>query len=255
MRSILKNLRNINKLTKIIIILTIFTSFCLGQELNSKTSTNEHNNTYYTAGAILVGTGMLFLVDNAIRNGIKMNNNTLLEFGHSYGEFYYSLGLSGSLYLTQFIFDEKKIAATGKALFESLIVGGLTSISIKYIFGRSRPYKEKGVTNFNWFETENINNSLPSGHVITAFTTSTILSKSINNIYASIVLYGLAGLTVYQRISTDNHWLSDAFLGASIGILVGEYFGNKINSKTSQNYNLIPFYSRNNYGVSFQLNL
>ncbi len=248
----------------IIVFLYVYCDFSFGQKIYLEernsiefSSSNLHSNDFenssdlfYKAGIVTATTGLLFLVDNTIRNNIKLstasNDNTLLDIGNKYGVYYYNLGLSGVLYLTQFVTKNKKIANTGKVLFESLVVSGLASISIKFIFGRSRPYKEEVVGKLNWFETENVFNSLPSGHVITAFTTSTVLSKSIGNTYASIALYGLAGLTAYQRMASDNHWISDVFLGSAIGILVGEYFStvNIKNSSESANYNLVPFFSK-----------
>ena len=235
----------------------------LALDLTSLNSTGKNNSTLSSdvlinSGVAVLSTGLLFLLDNQIRNEIvnKRNDNAILDIGHEYGEISYAFGLSAALYLSQFVFNDNKLGNTGKVLFESLVISGLLSISLKYIFGRSRPYLEDGNTKFNWFETQNFNNSLPSGHVITAFTMSTVLSESINNSYVSIFLYGLAGLTAYQRISTDNHWFSDAFLGGAIGVIVGTYFSdlseaNKLNSGT---FNLTPFWSKNYSGISLNYN-
>lgn len=225
-------------------------------ETNNAQKIDVSDNLLLKAGIASMATGILFLADKSIRAELKQNNsqnNLLLDVGHIYGEYNYSFGLAGVLYMSQFILNDKKIANTGKVLFESLLISGVLSISIKYIFGRSRPNRNEGNTKFNWFEINNTYNSLPSGHVITAFTTSTVLSKAINNKYASILLYSLAGVTAYQRIASDNHWFSDVFLGASIGYLAGEYFSN-VSEKgkiISGEYNLIPFFYQNSIGVSF----
>jgi membrane-associated phospholipid phosphatase len=259
----------------LIVLSFIITHLSFGQYIESKNLSNFENSksslqldtkyeentsdAFYKIGFVAASTGLLFLSDNMLRNNIKISttakDNTLLKVGNKYGVFYYNLGFSGALYLSQFVTNNRNIANTGKVLMESLIISGLASISIKYLFGRSRPNREEGVTQFNWFETDNIFNSLPSGHVITAFTTSTVLSRSIGNTYISIALYGLAGLTAYQRMASDNHWFSDVFLGASIGILVGEYFSdvNDNNISESGNYNLIPFFSHNYNGISFSV--
>lgn len=226
----------------------------------NSTSKNNYSDVLYKVGIIGVSTGVMFLLDNPIRNNLKLENNTdatHLKIGNYLGVYKYHFGLAGALYLSQFVTNNKKIASTGKILLESLMVSGLASITIKYVFGRSRPNKENGNTDFNWFETNNVFNSLPSGHVISIFTTSTVLSKSIGNTYASIALYGLAGLTAYQRIASDNHWFSDVFLGASIGILVGEYFTMHNNQNESKygEVNLIPFVSEQGTGIYIQLNL
>jgi len=218
-------------------------------QLNYEEQNIFSDNIFYTLGAITGATSLLFILDESIRKEISKSklhkNNTFLEIGHNYGEFYYSLGLSGIMYVSHFILKDDKIGRTAKSLFEALLVSGAVSITFKYIFGRSRPYREDGVAKFNWFETKNIFNSLPSGHVITAFTTSTVLAKSFDNLYVSIFLYSLAGLTAYQRIESDNHWFSDLFLGASIGVLAGEFFSSKNFTDNSKNvnFNLIPFIS------------
>ena len=218
----------------------------------------DHNENYLIKigiGTAVSAASLIF--DKKVRNSAvvdyKDRDNIFLKVGHSYGDFYYNIYFSGALLLSQLVTDDREIARTGKALFESLIVGSLFSISIKYIFGRSRPYKEEGNLKFNWFETKNKNNSLPSGHVITAFTTSTILSKWIGNDFVSVILYGLAGLTASQRITTDNHWFSDVVLGASIGYLVADYFHhqNQIENCGNKSYNVVPFFS--NYGGGITL--
>lgn len=229
-------------------------SFVLENNNDQKIEPSDH--LFIKAGLASIATGMLFFTDNSIRRKLtnkNYQNKFLLDVGHSYGETNYNFGLAGVLYLSQFILDDKIVANTGKVLFESLLVSGVLSISIKYIFGRSRPNRDEGNTKFNWFEIKNTFNSLPSGHVITAFTTSTVLSRAINNNYASILLYGLAGLTAYQRIASDNHWFTDVFLGASMGYLVGEYFSKLSKNKTiiSGEYNLIPFFYENSFGIAF----
>ena len=221
---------------------------------------NKSDELLYKIGILSASTGLMFLLDDPIRKNLKKNNSQdvfYLKAGNTLGVYSYHFAFAGTLYLTQFMTENKNIAVTGKILLESLIVSGLASISIKYIFGRSRPYMKNGNTKFNWFETENIFNSLPSGHVISAFTTSTVLSKQIGNPYVSIALYSLAGLTAYQRIASDNHWFSDVFLGASIGILVGEYFTmlNDSNEDKFGQINLIPFVSQHGTGVYLQVNL
>ncbi len=250
---------------KLILIILILSSFNAinAQYLNNTNfseSSNKSENTSkphlaYSSAGIAIASSLFFLLDDTIRDEILCSsvnkNNTFLKIGHSYGDIYYNIGLAGFIYASNIIISNDKFSSAGKSLFESLLVGGLASITIKYIFGRSRPYKEDGTTQFNWFETENIYNSLPSGHVITAFTTSTVISNYVENIYVSIALYSLAGLTAFQRIATDNHWFSDVFLGAGIGVIVGSYFSNLNKSKLSESssVNLVPFISKSNAGL------
>jgi len=247
---------NINSISQTIESKTDTSSAINVPNLNNNYQKNDVTHYFLKLGVGLSASAVSLIIDDEIRDLFnadkKLNNNSLLKIGHTYGDFYYNIYFSGALILSQFITDNHEFARTGKALFESIVVGSLFSISLKYIFGRSRPYKREGNFKFNWFESENINNSLPSGHVITAFTTSTILSKWIDNDFASVFLYGLAGLTAYQRIETDNHWFSDILLGASIGYLTAEYFynQNQIESCGNKSYYVIPFFSHYSSGVT-----
>lgn len=200
-------------------------------------------------------TGLSMLFDNEIRIDAKKENSDLMEAVHYYGNFYYVFPVVGVLYFSEIIFGSNQISKIGKKLVKSLLVGSMASISLKYIFGRSRPYREKGNTDFNWFESKNKFNSLPSGDVITAFTTSTVLSNYFDNTYVSVFVYGLAGLTAYQRIASDNHWFSDTILSASIGIIAGNFFSDfdKMNTKKSISYNVLPVTASNYTGINLNI--
>ena len=89
--------------------------------------------------------------------------------------------------------------------------------------GRSRPYTGEGAFEYRGWQFYKLEStSLPSGHATTAFAMSTVLSRQLRNTYATIGLYSVATLTSISRVYQDFHWISDTFLGAAIGTLVGE---------------------------------
>ncbi|PID59605.1 MAG: hypothetical protein CR986_04890 [Ignavibacteriae bacterium] len=239
------------KLKNYLLIFTIllFSYSLVYSQVQNNEAKKTSNNLLYKSGAAVLTTSLLFLLDDEIRTRLQkksLENNTLQTIGKNYGEFYYNLAFTGTLYLSNFIFKDERIAKTSKALLESLLVGGLINGSLKFILGRARPYKNKGNYSFHWFETDNAYNSLTSGHTVTAFATSTILAKIFDNTYASILLYGLAGITAYQRMISDNHWFTDVFLGAAVGYFTAEYFYNK----NKNNYSIIPFIYKDVRGIS-----
>ncbi len=179
---------------------------------------------WLTFGSILTLTASATLLDQDNREYWKQNKTETLdlvsEFGRIYGEISYAGMFAGTLYLGGRISKSKDLTITGRMLLEGLFYAGATTTLIKFISGRSRPYTDDGHICFNFFQISNDYTSFPSGHTTVAFTTSTILSKRINNSLATIALYTLALSTLWQRMYSDNHWLSDTIMGAAIGYFI-----------------------------------
>lgn len=201
-------------------------------------------------GSVAALTGTAFLFDDEI-NKFWMRNKSnaadkISEVGRVYGEITYAALFSGSLYLGGKIFRSKEISKTGKMLLEGLFYAGTTTTLIKFITGRSRPYLNEGDSKFRFFQTKNDYNSFPSGHTTVAFTLSTVLSESFDNTYASIFLYTLASSTLWQRMYSNNHWLSDTLLGASIGYFIGQAvvnFNNDYDPEKTGQITFLPTYA------------
>ncbi|MFZ1291686.1 MAG: phosphatase PAP2 family protein [Melioribacteraceae bacterium] len=235
--------------------------------LNNNLNYFSHPSEFQTSdwlmfSGIVVSSGLLMTIDDEVRKGVRANQtnfqNDFSKIGKYYGEFYSLFGIPLSIYGSGLLFKSEELRTTGRILIESLIAAGITTTAIKVIAGRGRPKKNKGEFDFNFFEIKNINASLPSGHSTVAFTISTVLSERIDNIYASIALYGLASLTAYQRVYSNNHWPSDTFLAAAIGITAGKFFSNlevgkeeKIQNKFS--YKILPNINSSNVGFLIQI--
>ncbi len=180
---------------------------------------------WIAAGAIVGTTGLSMLLDNSVRSVVKKNHTAKMDdfnqIGKYYGEVVPAVSLSAGLYALGLIFHERSFSLTGRLLAESLLYAGTTVVLLKYLFSRSRPYNNVGNTDFGDYHLNNNDYfSLPSGHTAVAFTVSSVLANRINNIYATIGLYSLALITGYQRIYSDNHWISDTVLSAAIGIVI-----------------------------------
>ncbi len=186
---------------------------------------NFDNTDLLYSTAFVLTTAASFSLDKEMKNLAARNQNAKMKsvthIGEHYGSGLYSVLLSAGLFTTGLLTENKKIETTGRILGEALIISGAAIQIIKVVSGRARPFLNEGPFIFNWFETDNPHNSFPSGHTVVAFTTSSVLAASIKNVYASIALYSLAGLTAYQRIYSNNHWFSDTVLAALIGTVVG----------------------------------
>ncbi|MGB8317135.1 MAG: phosphatase PAP2 family protein [Ignavibacteriaceae bacterium] len=177
------------------------------------------------AGGLIGLTAGSFFIDESIRKVVARNHTATMdditEIGHKYGNVAYMVLLSGAAYLTGKIIRNNDISETSRMILETLAYAGIITTVLKTGLGRARPYTDNGAFDFFNFTLNNDFFSLPSGHSTTAFAVSSVLAAKINNIYASIALYGLAGLTMYQRVYSDKHWFSDTFAGAVISTVIG----------------------------------
>ncbi len=210
-------------------------------------------------GIIAGATAFSFTFDNPVRNSIGNLRSPSLDkaarFGEKFGNGLYVAGLSGVLYLVGHIFQEEELRKTGLMLAEAIFLNGVVTEGLKIITGRSRPFINEGNQEIDFFamEFEDEENSLPSGHTSTAFAVATVLSERIDNLYASVALYSLAGLTAFQRVYNDKHWISDTILGAALGTVIGlkvvKLNSENDNHDSSIDMNITPIVNRNSYGV------
>lgn len=147
--------------------------------------------------------------------------DSFVPIGEYYGSGYGFVIIPSTVYLSGLVFNDAEVKKTGRMLIEAVVYSGLTVQLLKFISGRARPYVNTDQYDFKMFNFKNSFNSFPSGHTVIAFSISSVLSARIKNVYASIGLYSLAAFTAIQRIYSDNHWLSDTFAAAVLGIAIG----------------------------------
>ena len=176
-------------------------------------------------GAILGGTASLFALDRTGRvwatRGQSSTADNFATAGRDYGNAAYALSLSAALYAGGLAFDSKDVRVTGLLAIESICFSGAITNIFKVAAARSRPYVGKGPFDFHGFKIDDQNASFPSGHSTVAFALSSTLAGRIDNTWGKVLLYSLATLTAVSRVYNDEHWVSDSFLGAAIGQVVG----------------------------------
>lgn len=184
-----------------------------------------HDSDWLTTGCVLGATALLFTIDEKGRTIARRNQSDRADdffvIGERYGQYEYGIGISGGLYLGGLIFNSRDVRETGVMLLESIAFSGAITTIIKVAAGRSRPMAEEGSGHFHPFDFRDIYNSLPSGHATVAMSISTVLAERLKNTWATVGLYSLAAITVGSRIYHQDHWISDTFLGAAIGMSVG----------------------------------
>jgi membrane-associated phospholipid phosphatase len=111
--------------------------------------------------------------------------------------------------------------------------GAITQI-LKVSFGRSRPFENRGAFSFRPFVlSSTVVHSLPGGHSTVGWAMSTVLARNTHSTALKILAYTPAALTFVSRVYQDQHWTSDDFLGAAIGVVVGSWVADHHETKDS----------------------
>jgi membrane-associated phospholipid phosphatase len=127
------------------------------------------------------------------------------------------------LYLSGLVFHDQKARETALLCLESVTLAEGITTGRKYAVGRSRPYAEKGASDFSPLKSPPPSYSLsfPSGHATTAFALSSVVAEQYRSWLVKLAAYGSALAVSYSRMDIDVHFLSDVFWGGIIGISVG----------------------------------
>lgn len=198
-------------------------------------------------------TAVLELTDDNIARGFFQHNQGIWGDRIAYfGNKFYGTGLATgltaiTLYSVGINTDNNKLRVMGRHVLQSFAYAGLTTTAIKIIVGRNRPFLNQGDLVYHGFSLNNVWNSLPSGHVTVACALSETLASDIGNTWASIGLYTAAAATVFGRLYSDQHWLSDTFLGGVIGMAAGywvsqeeDHYDMKTNEPKQASLMLVP---------------
>lgn len=210
-------------------------------------------------GVILGLTGVLYHYDEQIysdlqkrgrdwRIGNEDNTRSVLTIsGHEIvrmpsdtGSFLYFLGdgwmhasIGAGFVTTGQLAENNYTYNTGMMIWHGMIVSTIFNQALKRSFGRESPEvstSERGSWNlfpsFNDYNSKTASyDAMPSGHVMTATLTFTIISERYPEYNSYIYpLYGVwASALMFQMVSNGVHWASDYPLGIAMGYIIGKH--------------------------------
>lgn len=181
-------------------------------------------NDWLNFGYVIAGAAAFSLIDTEVRDFLLRNqsgsDNALIKIGEFYGEPLSIVLITGSIYIFGNIADNDWARETAVIMTAALLPGGIYQTTAKISAGRARPYLELGNYYFDPFRREEDYYSFVSGHMLVATSASLVLANRINNVIAKGVFYSLGLLTGISRLYSDDHWLSDVFLGGALAAAV-----------------------------------
>jgi membrane-associated phospholipid phosphatase len=235
-----------NNITIIFIILITINNFCHAQEANSTAMGQRFTSDVRDAfdgsvhvfsrplhwqgedwlnfGYVIAGAAVISLFDEQVRDFFLRNQSKtaddILKVGEFYGEPLSVVLITGGIYIFGNIADNDWARETAVIMTAALLPGGIYQTTAKISAGRARPYLELGKYHFDPFRMEEDYYSFVSGHMLVATATSLVLANRINNAIAKGVFYSLGVLAGVSRLYSDDHWLSDVFLGGALAASV-----------------------------------
>lgn len=209
-------------------------------------------------GVIAASTGILYHYDEEIyadlskrgrdwrignydntRSVVTISGHEIVRLPSDTGSFLYFLGdgwmhasIGGAFIGAGQIADNTHAFNTGLMLWHGMVVSTIFNQSLKRSFGRESPevstHKRgnwKPFPSFNEYNSRTASyDAMPSGHVMTATLTFTILSERYPE--QKPVIYSIGGVWIsalmFQMVNNGVHWASDYPLGIAMGYVVGK---------------------------------
>lgn len=171
-------------------------------------------------GAIaLGGVSALMLLDHPVQRYAQHNNgtgaNNVADVVRHFGQPEVYGGVTLGLAAVGLAAGNSRVTETAGRLGASLLLAGVSGISLKIVLGRPRPDHSLDADAYSPFSGHD---AMPSGHATMAFALATSLSDDIHRPWASVGLYGMAAAVGWSRVNDNRHWFSDVATGALLGI-------------------------------------
>jgi membrane-associated phospholipid phosphatase len=127
-----------------------------------------------------------------------------------------AMGMTGAAYVWGRIAHDERMRETGVLATEAMINALGVDYAMKYTFGRLRPYQSNYQNVFFQGGT-----SFPASHAAVTWAFASIVASEYPNPFAVFGAYGLAVGTSIARAASEQHFLSDVFVGSVLGYQIG----------------------------------
>jgi membrane-associated phospholipid phosphatase len=198
-------------------------------------------------GTFLVATGVLIANDEGIYENFKsyQGRNSWVDKVSPkvtlLGDWGIDCGVAGLFLLGGVAIKDRKARDTGLMALETLVHTGILAQVVKHLAGRQRPWVENGIDHWYgpsaFFKRYSENffsryDSFFSGHTVSAWGLATVIAENYkDHFWVPLTCYGLAAAVGLSRLTEDDHWMSDVFVGAVLGYAIGKMVVRNQNSR------------------------
>jgi membrane-associated phospholipid phosphatase len=169
---------------------------------------------------VLAGTTVFLIEDRHIENNLPGGHFTLYQATSDVGIAALGAGL-GAVWLRGIKTNDAHEKETGELTLETLVNTFLIYTPMQLIAARQRPGEGNGHGDF--FKHRAINTSFPGGHAMFTYAMATIVSHEYSQKWVQALAYGVASAVTVSRFLARDHWASDMWVGAALGIGIGAH--------------------------------
>lgn len=210
---------------------------------------------------IALNAGLMYKVDEPVDEELAVEGyhdylkpaERLADIGDAYdriGPATVLAGVTTTLLVSGIIFKDRKLLETTRLVIESALITGLLTHAGKRLLNRSRPYADRGASDFHLFKFSGAhkNSSFPSGHSSNIFSLITVVTKQYPSWWLKIPAYTLGVSVCLQRIDDRQHWTSDVVAGSFLGFWVGSRLVKRTQTRSHQ-ISIYPYFRENQIGM------
>lgn len=180
---------------------------------------------WVAAGGIAAGVLLSATIETNARHEVRSWDQdwlgTVDDIGHTFQNSGLFFATAGAFYVGGYAAKRPALRRIGPELVVSYAVAQAGTQLFRHLVGRARPDENRGARYFAGPTWNDQYHSFWSGDVTTAFTLASVLSAEAHRPAITVLLYGLAATTAFQRLHTDRHWLSDVLAAAVWSSAVG----------------------------------
>ena len=198
-------------------------------------------NQWVTFGRVVAGTATLYLFDDEATDFFRRQKKDIpkgiRDYGWEVGSPQNNYMITGAVYFTGLLTNNKKLRRTGVLLISSASAAGLLQQLSKSAIGRARPISGKSKDTFDPFNRYRNFHSFPSGHTILAFTNAYAIAKQFKSPWIKGGIYAIGLVPGVSRLWEGEHWFSDVALGVVISIFTVEAIDKYLDKRYDEKYN------------------